>query len=855
MKKIKTTFISTVFNEEKNITDLLVSIYSQSKLPDEIIIVDGGSTDKTISKMRGFKKHLNKRQEKVEFKIIVKNGNRSIGRNEAINKSKGEIIVCSDSGNILKNDWFKNIIKPFNNKSIDVVAGYYKSKAETIFQKCIVPYVFVMPDKVNKKSFLPATRSIAFTKLIWKKVGGFNESLSHNEDYAFAKQLKEKGAKIVFAQDAVVSWIPRNTFKEAFIMFFRFAYGDAEAGIVRKKVMLLFMRYIIGFVLLLASLLYKNTTCALFLSLLVVLYVLWSIKKNYKYINNRKALYLLPELQFLSDIAVLAGTSLGILKILVTYVKQNKLIVFICFIYITLVSLTLSIGTPNQNHPFLYHMDEWHQLMAIRAIVKEGTTTIPGAAHIPFVYPVLSGVYLSPFVLFQVINPFLLGSPYDHVQTQQRLFEILRSINILFGIGSVILIAFIAKRYLKINAIIPVYFFALSPILVLLSGYFKYDIGLLFFIVLSLTYILKFGDNPTFKNYIYASVVSGLALATKFSAAPLVPLLIFAHFWFNKKKERKSKHLFYGILIVIITFLLTGIPSLLIGKADFRELLYSNLISSPQITDVFNLSLPWWAYLTLKQFPYPFGHIAYLSGICAFLFIGIHLLRDSGWKIKENKNYVLLLVGFILFVLSLIPLKMGAGSNRVLVLLPFLSLFSGILFAQIYKTINSKYKTGFVIMVVIFMLSHIVETTVWMQTKLSRNPQEQSSEWIKANISNNSTIGVENIPIYQGLPDIILKEFYQREYMNVQLRYKYEVISSKNETLPKVIIITNDQIYKKIMKYSEKTELVKRLEKENYKKVASFTPDFTYYKFIGTDEDYFFSALLPSPLTISIYKK
>src|SRR6185437_12673858 len=134
-------------------------------------------------------------------------------RNEAIRHATGDVIVCTDAGNILDKDWVEKITEPFEvlsktephpspllkgegiNKNIDVVAGYYEAIARTVFQKCVVPYAFVMPDKVDPNNFLPATRSVAFTKKIWEKVGGFDERLSHNEDYAFAKALQKVKAK------------------------------------------------------------------------------------------------------------------------------------------------------------------------------------------------------------------------------------------------------------------------------------------------------------------------------------------------------------------------------------------------------------------------------------------------------------------------------------------------------------------------------------------------------------------------------------------------------------------------------------------------------------------------------------
>lgn len=307
---MKITFIATVFNEEKTIENLLNSLILQTKLPDEIIIVDAGSTDNTLSVISNFKSQIS---NKVRVNVLQKRGNRSVGRNEAIKNAKGDIILSSDAGCILDKDWVKNITKPFEKEDIDVVAGYYKGVARNSFQKSLIPYALVMDDKINKDEFLPATRSMAFKKQVWKKVGGFNEKLSHNEDYEFANRLKNSGARIVFAKDAVVGWYPRKNIKEAFIMFFRFALGDAESNIYRTKVIYIFLRYLMGVILFVYFVMSKNQTDMYLIILLLILYTLWAVGKNYKYVKNWKAIFILPLLQYVSDIAVILGTSLGLL--------------------------------------------------------------------------------------------------------------------------------------------------------------------------------------------------------------------------------------------------------------------------------------------------------------------------------------------------------------------------------------------------------------------------------------------------------------------------------------------------------------------------------------------------------------
>jgi glycosyltransferase involved in cell wall biosynthesis len=240
---MKVSLITTVFNEENSIELFLDSIFIQTKLPDEIIIVDGGSNDGTIKKIEKYNSLSGKHLPKI--KLIVKKGNRSVGRNEAINRATNEIIAITDAGCILDKNWLNNLIKPFSKGQIDVVAGYYKGRAKSAFQKSLVPYVLVMEDKISDaKDFLPATRSMAIRKPVWEKAGRFNEKLSHNEDYAFANKLMAMNTKIVFCKDAIVNWVPRKNLKEAFIMFFRFALGDSEAKIFRDKVVYIFIRYI-----------------------------------------------------------------------------------------------------------------------------------------------------------------------------------------------------------------------------------------------------------------------------------------------------------------------------------------------------------------------------------------------------------------------------------------------------------------------------------------------------------------------------------------------------------------------------------------------------------------------------------
>jgi glycosyltransferase involved in cell wall biosynthesis len=309
----KVSLIITTLNEEKTIVSLLKSIRDQTLLPDEVIIVDGGSVDITVSLVDDYIK-----------KSFIKKGNRSVGRNFAISKARNNWIAITDAGCILDKNWLKELVDKQKNSNAEVVAGYYKAAAESVnkkpltsFEKAVVPYVLVMPNKVDKDNFLPATRSVLISKKAWEKVGRFDESLSDNEDYAFAKKLESERVKIAFAQKAVVGWMPPSTLKYFTKMIFRFARGDVYAGILRPKVLLIFVRYLFGFLLFswgLIQLLTEGNLWILFglVPGFLLIYALWSIVKNYRYIKGNS--HWLPVLQVASDLAVMWGSMCGLVK-------------------------------------------------------------------------------------------------------------------------------------------------------------------------------------------------------------------------------------------------------------------------------------------------------------------------------------------------------------------------------------------------------------------------------------------------------------------------------------------------------------------------------------------------------------
>lgn len=537
---------------------------------------------------------------------------------------------------------------------------------------------------------------------------------------------------------------------------------------------------------------------------------------------------------------------------IIDYIIQNKVVVGIILVYALAMVSIMDWGIPNLTHPYNYHMDEWHQLQAIRALFEHGSPNVSGAANGTIFQFLLSGIYLSPFVFFKIIDPFLIKEGTESLLMQKRIFEILRLNTLVFGVLSLFVLSNLVKKYFRIDPALTLIFFTVTPLWLALSNYFKYDIALTFWIIASLFYLLKYGSNPTLKNYIVAGIFCSLAIATKISALPLVIIYILSFFYFNFGKNKKYSHLLIGLAISVGIFLALGIPDLILQKGDYREYFYSNLIRDPMIFDNFILEYkPWWIYVLLKVIPLDFGYL--FSGVffSSLIYWSVKLLpKIVRLDFRTFKKEVFILISMTIFIISLIPLELGANGNRLLVLLPFFAIFSSLFALRVLKNFSSLRIQIYTVLIILFFIQSF-QSFAMVYAKWQADPRQLSSGWMVKNVSKGSTIGIENIPIYQLLPDLIIKEFYSNQTDN---KFRYEVVNDKSTSLPKTVVVTNREFETNYVKKSLKKALIFRLKKEGYKVEKEFNPPQVLYRIMENEFDFYSSGIVPI-WTITIYRQ
>jgi glycosyltransferase involved in cell wall biosynthesis len=219
------TVVATLLNEADALPVFLDSLLAQTRKPDEIILVDGGSTDSSCDIIR------ERIDQGAHIQLVIEEGaNRSRGRNEGISRATQALVAVTDVGCRLEPDWLEKLVAPLERGEADVASGYYVPDAQTPLEKAIAAATVPTAKEVNPKTFLPSSRSVAFTVEAWEQAGGYPEWTSEGEDTLFDKNMQADGQRFVFVPDALVHWRQQSTIGALYRQFYAYAKSDGALG-------------------------------------------------------------------------------------------------------------------------------------------------------------------------------------------------------------------------------------------------------------------------------------------------------------------------------------------------------------------------------------------------------------------------------------------------------------------------------------------------------------------------------------------------------------------------------------------------------------------------------------------------
>ena len=123
---MKLSIIIPVFNEEKTIREIINRVKAvklDNKITKEIVIIDDGSTDGSMDKIKNEK--LKMKNDNVKFKIL--RNKRNLGKGVAVRRgiqtSTGEVIIIQDADLEYSPSDYPKLLKPIIKGKVKVVYG------------------------------------------------------------------------------------------------------------------------------------------------------------------------------------------------------------------------------------------------------------------------------------------------------------------------------------------------------------------------------------------------------------------------------------------------------------------------------------------------------------------------------------------------------------------------------------------------------------------------------------------------------------------------------------------------------------------------------------------------------------
>ncbi|MDV7390807.1 glycosyltransferase [Arthrospira platensis SPKY1] len=206
---VKCSLVIRCYNEEQHIGRLLSGIMQQTLTDREIIIVDSGSTDATVSIASRYPvKIVSIRPEDFSFGRALNLGCRA---------ATGDIIVIASAHVYpLYKDWLENLLYPFQRPEVALVYGRQRGNEITKYSEHQV-FAKWFPETPDPSQIHPFCNNAnaAIRRQVWEKLP-YDETLTGLEDLDWAKRAQRLGYQIAYQPEAEIVHVHEEPFSQIY---------------------------------------------------------------------------------------------------------------------------------------------------------------------------------------------------------------------------------------------------------------------------------------------------------------------------------------------------------------------------------------------------------------------------------------------------------------------------------------------------------------------------------------------------------------------------------------------------------------------------------------------------------------
>ena len=181
-------------NEERHVGSLLSDVLSQTRRADEVIVVDAGSEDDTISIIERFPG------------VVLLNGSPPVakGRNLGGRRAGGDILVFLDADVRLPEGFFESLLEEFEKRRLDVACPRYVPHQSTPTVRSIHAFFNLLFKSVEGLLSSGAGHCIAVRGEVFRESWGFDPTLKF-DDIELIRRLSKGRRFGIVAQRVYVS--------------------------------------------------------------------------------------------------------------------------------------------------------------------------------------------------------------------------------------------------------------------------------------------------------------------------------------------------------------------------------------------------------------------------------------------------------------------------------------------------------------------------------------------------------------------------------------------------------------------------------------------------------------------------
>lgn len=193
-------------NEEQHIGRLLAGLERQSRRPDEIVVVDSGSTDATLDIAARYDTNI----------VHIKPQDFSFGRalNVGCAAASGDVLVfVSAHVYPLYDSYLDLLTAPFTNPSVALSYGRQVGDHRTKYSEARVLLQW-FPEKSIPRQHHPFCNNAnaAVRRSVWQDLP-YDESLTGLEDLDWARRAQAKGLEVSYVAEAPVAHVHEESWK------------------------------------------------------------------------------------------------------------------------------------------------------------------------------------------------------------------------------------------------------------------------------------------------------------------------------------------------------------------------------------------------------------------------------------------------------------------------------------------------------------------------------------------------------------------------------------------------------------------------------------------------------------------